>query len=132
MRWRVRVAASSLVGLLLIDNCLAPSAVPCLPVREDMHEKRNEAREKLSALSSHRFVQLVDDVLRELVGRYPELNVQTGGGRSHANRLVSHRCLMVPVTLRWTNMMSMCVHCGLLPVQTNSFLKVEPVSSASI
>ncbi|EPT04865.1 hypothetical protein FOMPIDRAFT_1021664 [Fomitopsis schrenkii] len=56
-------------------------AVPCLPVREDMHEKRNEAREKLSALSSHRFVQLVDDVLRELVGRYPELNVQTGDGR---------------------------------------------------
>ena len=53
--------------------------MPSLPVREDMPEKRNEARAKLSALSSQRFAQLVEDVFGELVRRYPELDGQTGG-----------------------------------------------------
>ena len=77
MRWRVRVSIVSLVGLLSAELRLC--AVTSLPVREDMHEKRNEARAKLSALSSQRWAQLVEDVLRELVGRYPELDTQSKG-----------------------------------------------------
>ena len=46
--------------------------VPFLPVREDFHPKRNQARQKLATLPMLRFKDLSGDVYHELVRRYPE------------------------------------------------------------
>jgi hypothetical protein len=46
--------------------------VPFLPVREDFHPKRNQARQKLATLPISRFEDLSSDVYYELARRYPE------------------------------------------------------------
>lgn len=48
------------------------SAVPFLPVRDDFHPKRNQARQKLATLPTGRFKDLSSDVYYELGRRYPE------------------------------------------------------------
>lgn len=47
-------------------------AVPFLPVRDDFHPKRNQARQKLATLPKTRFKDLSGDVFHELGRRYPE------------------------------------------------------------
>ncbi|KAF7976222.1 hypothetical protein HWV62_7240 [Athelia sp. TMB] len=47
-------------------------AVPFLPVRDDFHPKRNQARQKLATLPTSRFEDLSSDVYYELARRYPE------------------------------------------------------------
>ncbi|KAI0060487.1 hypothetical protein BV25DRAFT_1827659 [Artomyces pyxidatus] len=46
--------------------------IPFLPVRDDFHPKRNQARQKLATLPTSRFKDLSSDVYYELVRRYPE------------------------------------------------------------
>lgn len=46
--------------------------VPFLPVRDDFHPKRNQARQKLATLPKSRFKDLSGDVFHELGRRYPE------------------------------------------------------------
>ncbi len=46
--------------------------VPFLPVRDEFHPKRNQARQKLATLPISRFRDLSSDVYYELVRRYPE------------------------------------------------------------
>lgn len=46
--------------------------VPFLPVRDEFHPKRNQARQKLATLPLSRFRDLSSDVYYELVRRYPE------------------------------------------------------------
>ena len=48
------------------------SEVPFLPVRDDFHPKRNQARQKLATLPKTRFKDLSGDVFHELGRRYPE------------------------------------------------------------
>lgn len=61
-----------LTGLrLLPDQCIS-STVPFLPVRDDFHPKRNQARQKLATLPTGRFKDLSSDVYYELARRYPE------------------------------------------------------------
>jgi hypothetical protein len=48
------------------------SEVPFLPVRDDFHPKRNQARQKLATLPKARFKDLSGDVYFELGRRYPE------------------------------------------------------------
>lgn len=55
--------------LILID-CYP--TVPFLPVRDDFHPKRNQARQKLATLPKTRFKDLSGDVFYELGRRYPE------------------------------------------------------------
>jgi hypothetical protein len=46
--------------------------VPFLPLRDDFHPKRNQARQKLATLPTTRFEDLSSDVYFELARRYPE------------------------------------------------------------
>ncbi|KAG8826036.1 component of the polarisome [Serendipita sp. 401] len=46
---------------------------PYLPSRDDLHPKRNQARQKLSTLANPRLQDLASDVHFELGRRYPEL-----------------------------------------------------------
>lgn len=55
---------------------IAPSA-PFLPVRDDFHPKRNQARQKLATLPKNRFKDLASDVFYELRRRYPEFDDDT-------------------------------------------------------
>ncbi|EIN06462.1 hypothetical protein PUNSTDRAFT_105483 [Punctularia strigosozonata HHB-11173 SS5] len=48
------------------------SEVPFLPVRDEFHPKRNQARQKLATLPTSRFQDLSSDVYYELSRRYPE------------------------------------------------------------
>ena len=50
--------------------------VPFLPVRDDFHPKRNQARQKLATLPASRFKDLSSDVFYELSRRYPEFKDQ--------------------------------------------------------
>ena len=59
-----------LITLLLI------LLVPFLPVRDDFHPKRNQARQKLATLPASRFKDLSSDVFYELSRRYPEFKEQ--------------------------------------------------------
>lgn len=52
---------------------------PFLPVREEFHPKRNQARQKLATLPSSRFEDLSSDVYFELVRRYPEFKEDVCG-----------------------------------------------------
>ncbi|KAJ3413524.1 component of the polarisome [Chytridiales sp. JEL 0842] len=45
--------------------------VPFLPVRDDLHPKRNQARQKLATLPSSRFKELACDVFFEIERRFP-------------------------------------------------------------
>jgi Spa2 homology domain (SHD) of GIT len=48
-----------------------PDIPPFLPPRDDFHEKRNQARQKLSSLQHQRFRDLATDVFIELERRFP-------------------------------------------------------------
>lgn len=54
----------------LIACCVA---APFLPVRDDLHPKRNQARQKFATLPEAQFKTLNGDILYELGRRYPEL-----------------------------------------------------------
>jgi hypothetical protein len=58
-----------LVRVLIVDR-----TVPFLPVRDEFHPKRNQARQKLATLPVTRFQDLSSDVYYELSRRYPEFN----------------------------------------------------------
>lgn len=45
--------------------------VPFLPVRDEFHPKRNQARQKLATLPKTRFKDLASDVFHELDHRFP-------------------------------------------------------------
>lgn len=62
--------------LLRRTNNSAENEVPFLPVREDFHPKRNQARQKLATLPASRFKDLSSDVFYELSRRYPEFKEQ--------------------------------------------------------
>ncbi|KAA1470711.1 hypothetical protein DENSPDRAFT_836571 [Dentipellis sp. KUC8613] len=51
--------------------------IPFLPVRDDFHPKRNQARQKLATLPTARFKDLSSDVYYELVRRYPEFKEES-------------------------------------------------------
>ena len=53
-------------------NTHPSNPVPFLPVRDDFHPKRNQARQKLATLPTGRFKDLSSDVYYELARRYPE------------------------------------------------------------
>ena len=65
------------LGLVFISSSGHP-AVPFLPVREDFHPKRNQARQKLATLPASRFEDLSSDVYFELARRYPEFKEDVG------------------------------------------------------
>ncbi|KAG9088464.1 component of the polarisome [Ceratobasidium sp. 370] len=54
------------------DNEKSGAETPFLPVRDDFHPKRNQARQKLATLPPIRFKDLSSDVFYELGRRYPE------------------------------------------------------------
>ncbi|TFY68065.1 hypothetical protein EVJ58_g1220, partial [Rhodofomes roseus] len=58
--------------LLRRKNNSSNNDVPFLPVRDDFHPKRNQARQKLATLPTGRFKDLSSDVYYELSRRYPE------------------------------------------------------------
>lgn len=62
------------VLMLFMCEYLAETSteVPFLPVRDDFHPKRNQARQKLATLPKMRFKDLSGDVFYELGRRYPE------------------------------------------------------------
>jgi hypothetical protein len=47
--------------------------VPFLPVKEEFHPKRNQARQKLATLPITRFQDLASDVYFELARRYSNI-----------------------------------------------------------
>ncbi|KAJ0419258.1 hypothetical protein BJY00DRAFT_164983 [Aspergillus carlsbadensis] len=49
-----------------------PDVPPFLPPRNDFHEKRNQARQKLASLQHQRFRDLAGDVFNELERRFPQ------------------------------------------------------------
>jgi len=51
--------------------------VPFLPVRNDFHPKRNQARQKLATLPKNRFKDLASDVFHELRRRYPDFEEES-------------------------------------------------------
>jgi hypothetical protein len=53
--------------------------VPFLPVKEEFHPKRNQARQKLATLPTSRFEDLSSDVYYELLRRYPEFKEEQVG-----------------------------------------------------
>ncbi|WVQ80325.1 hypothetical protein IAT38_002430 [Cryptococcus sp. DSM 104549] len=61
-----------LMRRLAVDNGDDGNSAPFLPVREDFHPKRNQARQKLATLPKNRFKDLASDVFYELRRRYPE------------------------------------------------------------
>ena len=75
------VSCASIILILIMPDgrrytCVwmsrADRVVPFLPVREDFHPKRNQARQKLATLPKNRFKDLASDVYFELKRRYPE------------------------------------------------------------
>jgi Spa2 homology domain (SHD) of GIT len=59
--------------LLSLQPSISPIAlVPFLPVRDEFHPKRNQARQKLATLPLSRFRDLSSDVYYGLVSRYPQ------------------------------------------------------------
>ncbi|WVQ93612.1 hypothetical protein IAU59_000687 [Kwoniella sp. CBS 9459] len=61
-----------LMRRIAVDNGEPDGNVPFLPVRDDFHPKRNQARQKLATLPKNRFKDLASDVFYELRRRYPE------------------------------------------------------------
>ncbi|KAL1407089.1 component of the polarisome [Vanrija albida] len=57
--------------------------LPFLPVRDDFHPKRNQARQKLATLPKNRFKDLASDVFFELRRRYPEFEEDGGQSVTH-------------------------------------------------
>jgi Spa2 homology domain (SHD) of GIT len=58
--------------IIIADTHARHHPVPFLPVREEFHPKRNQARQKLATLPNTRFEDLSSDVYYELARRYPE------------------------------------------------------------
>ena len=58
---------------------------PFLRPRPDFHEKRNQARQKLSSLATPRFRDLATDVFCELERRFPQFQ-RPDGGRPNSSR----------------------------------------------
>ncbi|KAI5307432.1 component of the polarisome, partial [Ascosphaera atra] len=54
---------------------------PYLPPRPEFHDKRNQARQKLSSLQFQRFKDLAADVLCELERRYPNFSIADNPAR---------------------------------------------------
>ncbi|WVF65977.1 hypothetical protein IAT40_000715 [Kwoniella sp. CBS 6097] len=61
-----------LMRRIAVDNGEPEGNLPFLPVRDDFHPKRNQARQKLATLPKNRFKDLASDVFYELRRRYPE------------------------------------------------------------
>ena len=66
------------------------AAVPFLPVRDDFHPKRNQARQKLATLPTGRFKDLSSDVYYELGRRYPEFKEDVSPTLIHACLHLNH------------------------------------------
>jgi hypothetical protein len=66
VRTKVRLPPTPFACHLMSDP------VPFLPLRDDFHPKRNQARQKLATLPTTRFEDLSSDVYYELARRYPE------------------------------------------------------------
>ncbi len=64
---------SSVYLLILFFISLNAFVVPFLPVQNDFHPKRNQARQKLATLPVPRFQDLAFDVYTELERRSPQL-----------------------------------------------------------
>lgn len=62
-----------------------PDVPPYLPPRDDFHEKRNHARQKLAALHHVRFRDLATDVFCELERRFPHFTSRDYRGRPPPN-----------------------------------------------
>ena len=78
--------------------------VPFLPVRDDFHPKRNQARQKLATLPTGRFKDLSSDVYYELGRRYPEFkeDVRLSDGSLSTQQSLTETCcshLMAPRSL---------------------------------
>lgn len=58
-------------------------AVPFLPLREEFHPKRNQARQKLATLPTPRFKDLSSDVYYELGRRFPEFKSEVSSSLVH-------------------------------------------------
>jgi hypothetical protein len=52
-----------------------------LPLRDEFHPRRNQARQKLATLPSTRFKDLASDVYHELKRRYPQNSTMDEGVR---------------------------------------------------
>ena len=74
---------------IYIAHQILTSVVPFLPVREDFHPKRNQARQKLATLPISRFEDLSSDVYFELARRYPEFKEDVRLVSSSHNLLTS-------------------------------------------
>ena len=79
--------------------------VPFLPVRDDFHPKRNQARQKLATLPTSRFKDLSSDVYYELVRRYPEFKEEVCFILSHQFSPLDHhvtafRCHLSRLNIR--------------------------------
>lgn len=71
--------SAALLTMLVSCVLLAKlTAAPFLPVRDDFHPKRNQARQKLATLPKNRFKDLASDVFFELRRRYPEFEEDPG------------------------------------------------------
>ncbi|KAJ5095682.1 hypothetical protein NUU61_005038 [Penicillium alfredii] len=62
-----------------------PDVPPFLPPRDDFHEKRNQARQKLASLQHGRFRDLATDVFCELERRFPHFASRDYRGRPPPN-----------------------------------------------
>jgi hypothetical protein len=62
-----------------------PDVPPYLPARNDFHEKRNHARQRLAALHHVRFRDLATDVFCELERRFPHFTSRDYRGRPPPN-----------------------------------------------
>ena len=63
-------------------------SVPFLPVRDDFHPKRNQARQKLATLPTTRFKDLSSDVFYELSRRYPNFKAEVSSSISVPSSLL--------------------------------------------
>ena len=72
--------------------------VPFLPVRDDFHPKRNQARQKLATLPTSRFKDLSSDVYYELVRRYPEFKEEVCFILSHQFSPLDHHVYSLPMS----------------------------------
>ncbi|KAL2803161.1 hypothetical protein BJX63DRAFT_437222 [Aspergillus granulosus] len=67
-----------------------PDVPPFLPPRNDFHEKRNHARQKLASLQHQRFRDLAGDVFSELERRFPQFPAKESRRASPAPSLRGH------------------------------------------
>lgn len=68
--------------------------MPFLPVRDDFHPKRNQARQKLATLPRNRFKDLASDVFFELKRRYPEFEEEEDQNGDQVSMACSSRIVL--------------------------------------